>query len=65
MAQLDQENIWKIVKETRKSLFSRHPDPDCENDDSNLAATYVTENIDHFAEKLKLNPSLIPKEKIM
>ena len=63
MAQLDQENIWKIVKKIRKSFLSKHSNPICE-DYIGLTANYIIENIDHLSEELKLSPSSIPRENV-
>ena len=63
MAQLDQENIWKIVKKIRKSFFSKHSNPTCPSYIV-LADNYIKGNIDHLAEELQLSPSSIPQDNI-
>ena len=63
MAQLDQDSIWKIVKEIRKSFLSRHLNPEC-GEDYVVTDHYISGNIDHFAKELKLSPSSIPRENV-
>ena len=55
MTNLDQENVWKIVKEKRKSLLSQISDPECQESDTLLSDSYIKGNVDTIEEKLKLN----------
>ena len=55
MTKLEQENVWKIVKETRKSLLSQNYNPKCQEFDTLLSDSYIKGNVDILEEKLKLN----------
>ena len=51
------ENIWKIVKETRKSLMSKIIDPDCQAGYTLLLDNHIKDNINTVVEKLDINIS--------
>ena len=61
MAQLDLENIWKIMKKIRISFLKRNLEPECERITPSLSEIYIQDIIDQFAEELNLTPSSIPK----
>ena len=54
MAQVDQKNVWKIVRLRRRSFLSQNTDPECQYKNSLLSDTYIKDNIDVVEEKLKL-----------
>ena len=58
MTNLDQENVWKLVKETRKSFLSQNNDPECQDLDTLLSDSYIKGNIDIVEEKLKLDTKI-------
>ena len=64
MTQLDQENVWKIVKEIRKTFLSQQTDQDCNYDKYLLSVTNIKNNIQRLSEKLKLNPQSIPNSNV-
>ena len=52
---LDQKNVWKIVRQIRKSFLSQNTDPEHQTDiPSLLSDYYIKQNIDLVEEKLKL-----------
>ena len=55
MTKLEQDNVWEIVKETRKSFLSQNNNPECQESDTLQSDSYIKENIDIVEEKLKLN----------
>ena len=64
MKQFDQENVWKIVKETRKSFLSQHKNPECLDDGTLLSDNSIKDNIDTVEKKLKLSPIYSPNKKV-
>ena len=63
--ELDLEQVWKLLKETRKSFLSMSKqktweDQFCVSGDQPLNVEYITNNVKSFAEKLKLNTSSTP-----
>ena len=57
---LDQENIWKIIRQIRKSFLSQNTDPQCllfsyPYNPSLLNENHIKDNIKTFGEKLELN----------
>ena len=52
MAQLDHENIWRITKLVRNSFLDEDHKRDCIK--NIITSNYIKENIDNFAEELKL-----------
>ena len=64
MTNLDQENVWKIVKEKRKSLLSQISDPECQESDTLLSDSYIKGNVDTIEEKLKLNTTITPNKNV-
>ena len=71
MTQLDLENVWKLVKTTRKSFLShkfrtKSNGLDCDRANSYtlLIDYFIKFNIDSLAEKLQLNPTSVPKENV-
>ena len=65
MTQVDHENVWKLVKEARKSLFlSENQQLDCHLYKVLLVDTLIKSNIDSLAEKLQLNPTSVPNETV-
>ena len=46
MKQFDQENVWKIIKETRKLFLSQHKNPVCLDDGTLLSEISIKDNID-------------------
>ena len=63
MTQVDHENVWKVVKEARKSL-SKSKQLDCDEDKALLVDDFIKSNIDSLAEKLLLNPTSVPNENV-
>ena len=51
----NQENVWKIVKQIRKSFLSQNTEPECQDHETLLSDSYIKDNIDVVEEKLKLN----------
>ena len=52
----DQEHIWKIIRQIRKSFLSQNTDPPCDfNNPSLLIDNHIRDNIETMGEKLKLN----------
>ena len=51
--QLNQENVWEIVKQTRKSFLSLQTDP-CKESDTQLSENFIKVNNDIVQEKLEL-----------
>ena len=71
MTQLDLENVWKLVKTTRKSFLShkfrtKSNGLDCDRANSYtlLIDYFIKFNIDSLAEKLELNPTSVPNENV-
>ena len=71
MTQLDLENVWKLVKTTRKSFLShkfrtKSNGLDCDRANSYtlLIDYFIKFNIDSLAEKLGLNPLSVPNENV-
>ena len=67
--ELDLEQVWKLLKETRKSflLMSKQKtweDQFCFSGDQLLNLDYITSNVKSFAEKLKLNTSSTPNKNV-
>ena len=62
MAQLDHENIWRITKLVRNSFLDEDHKRDCIK--NIITSNYIKENIDNFAEELKLKPSPIPNDNV-
>ena len=60
----DQENVWKIVKQRRKTLLSQLKDPKCQSDQPLLYFGYIKNNIDVVEEKLKLNIERDPNKNV-
>ena len=60
MTTVDKENVWKIVKQTRKSFLSKHSDPVCKL--ALLHHNYIKNNINALEENLKLNVTSTPNE---
>ena len=58
----DQEKVWKIVKNTRLSFLSKHPDLDCQEFKTLtlLSNGYIQDVINSLAAELKLKPTFIP-----
>ena len=70
-SQLDLENVWKLVKTTRKSFLShkfrtKSNGLDCDRANSYtlLIDYFIKFNIDSLAEKLGLNPLSVPNENV-
>ena len=68
MTQVDHENVWKIVKDARKSFQMKNKQLDCDvdkdKDKALLVDNLIKFNIDSLAEKLQLNPTSVPKENV-
>ena len=62
VAQLDHENIWRITKLVRNSFLDEDHKRDCIK--NIITSNYIKENIDNFAEELKLKPSPIPNDNV-
>ena len=67
--ELDLEQVWKLLKETRKSFLSMSKqktweDQFCVSGDQPLNVEYITNNVKSFAEKLKLNTSSTPNKNV-
>ena len=58
--QVDQENVWKIVKQIRKLLLSQLKDSKCQSDVPLLYDSYIKDNIDVVEEKLRQNIEITP-----
>ena len=53
---LDQEHIWKIIRQIRKSFLSQNTDPQCyTSNPSLLIDNHIKDNTETVGEKLKLN----------
>ena len=57
---LNEESFWKIIKETRRSFLSQHPNAECQKGLTFLSDTYITENINAIETKLKINITSTP-----
>ena len=65
MTQVGHENVWKLIKEARKSLFlSKNKQMDCDVYKVLFVDNLIKFNIDSLAEKLELNPTSIPNENV-
>ena len=64
MTLLDQNNIWKIVRQTRKEFLYQQPELECLNQNILLADSKIDENINTLAEKLKVNTTSTPKDSV-
>ena len=63
--QVGHENVWKLVKEARKSLFlSKNQQLDCHLFKVLLVDDLIKFNIDSLAEKLQLNPTSVPNANV-
>ena len=51
---LDQKNVWKIVRQVRKSFLSKNTNPICDIY-SLLTDNHIKDNIETVVENLKLN----------
>ena len=58
ITQVDHKNVWKIVMQIRKSFFSLNIDPKCQHVDPFLFDSFIKDNIDNVAEKLKVNTTI-------
>ena len=57
VTQESEQNIWKIVKETRKSFLNEHFDIVCHYENPLIPDNFIRDNTDSIEEKLKLNIS--------
>ena len=66
IVELDDENVWKIIKETRKSFLFEHTHIDCEGINNNilLDINYIKQNIHNLEEELKLNITSTPAKHV-
>ena len=70
MAQVDQKNVWKFVKQIRKSFLSQLKDKKCQNvktgkhDGTLIDDSYIKDNNDVIEEKLKLNIKITPNHTV-
>ena len=48
----DIDNIWKIIKQFRKSFLSDGDDTECKNYDNQIAEDDITANVDNVEENL-------------
>jgi len=62
--QLDQEKIWKIVRQIRKSFLSQLKNPKCQNSETLLSDTYIKDNIDVVEETFKQHIEIKPKKSL-
>ena len=62
--QLDQEKIWKIVRQIRKSFLSQLKNPKCQNGETLLPDTYIKDNIDVVEETFKQHIEIKPKKSL-
>ena len=59
MTQLDQENVWQIVRKIRKSFLSQHKDLTCQKGYKNtLSDNHIKDNVNTLGEKIKQNATL-------
>ena len=56
--QHDQENVWKIVRQIRKSFLLQNSEPECQDDDTLLSDNYIKDNIDTVRANLKLSTTI-------
>ena len=61
---LDQEIVWKIVRQIRKSFLSQKTDPKCQDLNTMLSDRYIKDNIDIVKENLKLKKEFSPNETV-
>ena len=65
---MNQENIWKTVRQIRKSFLSQNTDPQCliryNSNPSLLIDNHIKDNIKTVGEKLKLNTTYYTNKKI-
>ena len=61
---LDQENVWKIVGQIRKSFLFQLKAPKCIDGDTLISDSYIKNNIDVVEQKLKLNKETNPNKNI-
>ena len=64
MTQVDQKNVWKYVRQIRKSFLSQNSDPDCQYHNTLLSDNYIKDNIDIVEEKLKLTKTTTPHKNV-
>ena len=65
MTQVGHENVWKLVKEARKSLFlAKNKQMDCDFYKVLFVDNLIKFNIDSLAEKLEMNPTSVPNENV-
>ena len=67
--ELDLEQVWNLLKETRKLFLSKSKqkswkDKFCVPGDQLLHRDLITSNVERFAEKLKLNTSSTPNKNV-
>ena len=60
----DQDNVWKIVKQIRKTFLSQLKDPKCQSGEPLLHYDYIKDNIDIVEEKLKLTKTTTPHKNV-
>ena len=61
---LDHENIWKIIRQIRKSFLSQLKDLKCKFYETLLSDSYIKDNIETVGEKLKLNTTYSINKKV-
>ena len=54
------EDVWNIVKETRKSFLSKNDEPECQHPDTLVSDKNIRDNLKHLTSELKLKTSLKP-----
>ena len=64
ITKVEEENVWKIVKKTRRSFLVENPDPYCQDDDTLVFEKIIQENINSLEKELKLNTSLTPNKNV-
>ena len=52
--QVEQENVWKFVRQIRKSFLSQLKDPICQSDVPLLYDSYIKDNNDDVEKKIKI-----------
>ena len=57
MTQINENEIWKIVTETRKTFLFDNTNIKCQNDETLLSDTSIKYNMDIVEEKLMMNES--------
>ena len=58
MSKLDENSIWKIVKDIRKSLLIQDDDQECQDYNTLLSSNAMNDNINALGKRLNINETV-------